>query len=175
ETRIAFAWPVKADRRRPWSNDVSSRPISAVDGNGPSDGRSATAPNAAIPLHAPSAPSDHAGSSWRHRTSGSSAVASRTISSRNALRSGGFAFPWKTFQVRTSTGRESRVRGVRVVLADPPAYTPPYDHELASALARAGAEVELVTAPIRIRDTPTPDGYRRSKFFYPRSSPLFRR
>ena len=64
---------------------------------------------------------------------------------------------------------------MRVVLADPPAFTPPYDHELAAALARAGAEVELVTAPFRFGETPAPDGYRRSEIFYPVSSRLFRR
>ncbi|HEX6700085.1 MAG TPA: glycosyltransferase [Gaiellaceae bacterium] len=64
---------------------------------------------------------------------------------------------------------------MRVVLADPPAFTPPYDHELAAALARAGAEVELVTAPFRFGEAPAPDGYRRSEVFYPLSSRLFRR
>ena len=49
---------------------------------------------------------------------------------------------------------------MRVVLADPPAYTPPYDHALAAALARAGAEVELLTSPFRYGETPAPDGYR---------------
>jgi glycosyltransferase involved in cell wall biosynthesis len=34
---------------------------------------------------------------------------------------------------------------MRVHLVDPAAYTPPYDHALAGALARAGAEVELIT------------------------------
>jgi glycosyltransferase involved in cell wall biosynthesis len=64
---------------------------------------------------------------------------------------------------------------VRVVLADPPAFTPPYDHELASALARAGAEVELVTSRFRFGDVPAPDGYRRTELFYPFSSRLFHR
>jgi len=32
---------------------------------------------------------------------------------------------------------------MRVRLVDPPAYTPPYDHALAAALARAGATVEI--------------------------------
>jgi glycosyltransferase involved in cell wall biosynthesis len=64
---------------------------------------------------------------------------------------------------------------VRVVLADPPAFTPPYDHELAAALARAGADVELVTAPFRFGEVPAPDGYRRAEVFYPLSSRLFRR
>lgn len=56
---------------------------------------------------------------------------------------------------------------MRVVLADPPAYTPPYDHELAAALARAGAEVTLVTAPFRFGERPTPDGYVLEERFYP--------
>ena len=64
---------------------------------------------------------------------------------------------------------------MRVLLADPPAFTPPYDHALASALARAGAEVELVTSPFRFGEAPAPDGYERSELFYPLSSKLFRR
>jgi len=64
---------------------------------------------------------------------------------------------------------------VRIVLADPPAFTPPYDHELAAALARAGAEVELVTSRFRFGDAPAPVGYSRRELFYPLSSHLFRR
>ena len=64
---------------------------------------------------------------------------------------------------------------MRVVVADPPAFTPPYDHALAAALARAGAEVELVTSRFRFGDVPQPDGYRRRELFYPLSSRLFRR
>ncbi len=64
---------------------------------------------------------------------------------------------------------------MRVLLADPPAFTPTYDHELAVALARAGAEVELVTSRFRFGDAPAPDGYARRELFYPLSSRLFRR
>jgi len=64
---------------------------------------------------------------------------------------------------------------VRVVLADPPAFTPQYDHALAAALARAGAEVELVTSRFRFAPLPAPDGYVRSEVFYPLTSRLFRR
>jgi glycosyltransferase involved in cell wall biosynthesis len=64
---------------------------------------------------------------------------------------------------------------VRVVLADPPSFTPQYDHELAAALARAGAEVELVTSRFRFGEAPTPDGYLRTEVFYPLTSRLFRR
>jgi glycosyltransferase involved in cell wall biosynthesis len=64
---------------------------------------------------------------------------------------------------------------MRVVLADPPAFTPAYDHELAAALARAGADVELVTSHFRFGDAPAPDGYVRSEPFYALSSRLFRR
>ena len=62
-----------------------------------------------------------------------------------------------------------------VVLADPPAFTPAYDHELAAALARRGVDVELVTSKFRFGETPEPDGYRRSRPFYPLSSRVFRR
>ncbi|MFL5963280.1 MAG: glycosyltransferase family 4 protein [Gaiellaceae bacterium] len=64
---------------------------------------------------------------------------------------------------------------MRVLLADPPAFTPWYDHELAAALARSGAEVELATSRFRFGDLPAPDGYRRSERFYPLSSRLFKR
>ncbi len=64
---------------------------------------------------------------------------------------------------------------MRVVIADPPAFTPAYDHELAAALARRTIDVELVTSRFRFGDTPTPVGYRRSEPFYPLSSRLFRR
>jgi glycosyltransferase involved in cell wall biosynthesis len=64
---------------------------------------------------------------------------------------------------------------MRVVLADPAAFTPAYDHELASALARDGAEVELVSSRFRFGEIPAPVGYRRSEPFYPLSSRVFRR
>jgi glycosyltransferase involved in cell wall biosynthesis len=64
---------------------------------------------------------------------------------------------------------------MRVLLADPPAFTPAYDHELAAALARAGAEVELVTSRFRFGDVAAPVGYRREELFYPLSSRLFGR
>ncbi|HYA08223.1 MAG TPA: glycosyltransferase family 4 protein, partial [Gaiellaceae bacterium] len=64
---------------------------------------------------------------------------------------------------------------MRVLLADPPAFTPPYDHELAAALAREGADVELVTSRFRFGTAPEPDGYRRRELFYPLSSRLFGR
>src|SRR5581483_9308794 len=62
-------------------------------------------------------------------------------------------------------GRSLRLH-MRVLLADPPAFTPTYDHELASALAAAGAEVELVTSRFRFGETPPVDGYVRSELFY---------
>jgi glycosyltransferase involved in cell wall biosynthesis len=64
---------------------------------------------------------------------------------------------------------------MEIVLADAPAFTPRYDHELAAALARAGADVELLTSRFRFGDAPRPDGYRRSESFYPLSSRLFQR
>jgi glycosyltransferase involved in cell wall biosynthesis len=59
---------------------------------------------------------------------------------------------------------------MRVVVADPPAYTPPYDRSLAAALARAGAEVEIVTSRFRFGDVAPAEGYRAREWFYPLSS-----
>ena len=61
---------------------------------------------------------------------------------------------------------------MRVVLADPPAYTPPYDRALAAALAAAGADVELVTSRFRFGEVAAPNGYRAREWFYPLSSRL---
>ena len=51
---------------------------------------------------------------------------------------------------------------VRVQLVDPPAYTPPYDHSLAAALARAGADVELLTSRWPYGAAPAQGGYARA-------------
>src|SRR5439155_7856563 len=171
--RIAFACPVKAERKRPWSSSVMSRPSSALDRNGPIRGRSVTSAMGVIPLQASSRSSDHRGSSCKQRTAGRSALASPTISLRNALLVGGCVFPWKRFQVRTS--RRSTVLPMRIVLADPPGFTPAYDHELAAGLAARGLDVELVTSRFRFGETPSPSGYRRSEPFYPLSSRVFHR
>lgn len=64
---------------------------------------------------------------------------------------------------------------MRVLLADPPAFTPWYDHELATALAHRGADVTLATSRFRFGEGPIPDGYRRREWSYPLSSRLFRR
>ena len=59
---------------------------------------------------------------------------------------------------------------MHVVLADPPAYTPPYDRSLAAALARAGADVELVTSRFRFGAVAAAEGYLAREWFYPVSS-----
>lgn len=59
---------------------------------------------------------------------------------------------------------------MRVVVADPPAYTPPYDRSLCAALARAGADVELVTSRFRFGAVAEPAGYTAKEWFYPLSS-----
>lgn len=58
---------------------------------------------------------------------------------------------------------------MRVQLVDPPAFTPPYDHALASALARGGAQVELITSRFAYGAVPNPDGYVRRELFYRRA------
>lgn len=59
---------------------------------------------------------------------------------------------------------------MRVQIVDPAAYTPPYDHALARALARAGAEVELVTCRFPYGSVPPAKGYEVTELFYRRSS-----
>ena len=59
---------------------------------------------------------------------------------------------------------------MRVHVVDPPAYTPPYDHALCSALARAGADVTLVTTRFAHGEVPRPEGYRRVEAFYSRGA-----
>jgi glycosyltransferase involved in cell wall biosynthesis len=53
-----------------------------------------------------------------------------------------------------------------VQLVDPSAFTPPYDHALAGALARAGAQVALVTSRFAYGDVPDPQGYALDERFY---------
>ena len=59
---------------------------------------------------------------------------------------------------------------MRVQLVDPSAFTPPYDRALAAALARAGAEVELVTTKFLYGEVPPADGFRVDERFYRRSA-----
>jgi glycosyltransferase involved in cell wall biosynthesis len=59
---------------------------------------------------------------------------------------------------------------MKVQLVDPPAFTPPYDRALAAALARAGAEVELLTSRFLYGPVPEADGYRVRECFYRRSA-----
>lgn len=59
---------------------------------------------------------------------------------------------------------------MRVALVDPFAYTPPYDHGLASALAHRGHDVTLLTSAFLHGDAPEPAGYDREEIFLPLSS-----
>lgn len=61
---------------------------------------------------------------------------------------------------------------MRVVLADPPSYTPPYDHALAAALARQGVDVSLLTSRFRFGAVPTAAGYTLDDRLYRLSSGL---
>ncbi|MFL5850946.1 MAG: glycosyltransferase family 4 protein [Solirubrobacteraceae bacterium] len=55
---------------------------------------------------------------------------------------------------------------MRVHLVDPSAFTPPYDRALAAALARAGAEVTLVTSRFAYGPVPRADDYAVDERFY---------
>ena len=64
---------------------------------------------------------------------------------------------------------------MRVGLVDPAAFTPPYDHALARALAATGVDVELVTSRFRFGTATAPEGYARRELFYPVSTRIFHR
>jgi len=55
---------------------------------------------------------------------------------------------------------------MRVQVVDPSAFTRPYDHALCTALALAGARVELVTSRFAFGQAPAPDGYVLRDHFY---------
>ena len=55
---------------------------------------------------------------------------------------------------------------MRVQVVDPSAFAPPYDHALCAALARAGADVELITSSFSYGPVPAPEGYARRERFY---------
>jgi glycosyltransferase involved in cell wall biosynthesis len=59
---------------------------------------------------------------------------------------------------------------MRVQLVDPSAFTPPYDRALAAALARTGAEVELLTSRFLYGPVPQRHGYRVRECFYRRTA-----
>jgi glycosyltransferase involved in cell wall biosynthesis len=59
---------------------------------------------------------------------------------------------------------------LRVSLVDPSAFTPPYDRSLAAALARAGADVELLTSRFVYGPVAAPSGYRVEELFYRRAN-----
>ena len=59
---------------------------------------------------------------------------------------------------------------MRVDVVDPSAFTPPYDHALCAALARAGAQVRLQTSRFAYGPVPAPAGYQRVERFYRRGS-----
>jgi glycosyltransferase involved in cell wall biosynthesis len=57
---------------------------------------------------------------------------------------------------------------VRVDVVDPSAYTPPYDHALCAALARAGTDVRLQTSRFGYGPVPAATAYERVERFYRR-------
>jgi len=61
---------------------------------------------------------------------------------------------------------------MRVQIVDPAAQTPPFDRSLAAGLARAGADVELVTSHFVHGPVAAPEGYEVSEPFYRRSARL---
>jgi glycosyltransferase involved in cell wall biosynthesis len=59
---------------------------------------------------------------------------------------------------------------MKVQILDPSAFTPPYDRALGAALARGGAQVELLTSEFLYGPVPPAEGYRVEERFYRRSA-----
>ena len=55
---------------------------------------------------------------------------------------------------------------MNIHMLDPSAFTPAYDHALCAALARAGAQVDLITSRFAYAEAPAPDGYAVREHFY---------
>ena len=158
-TRIAFACPARPERKNPWWARVTHFDT----GPGQSGGR-VTASKRRIPDQSSIRGSAHTGTSWRQTTSGPSPrdeLDHPAQVARLPRRIGvavehvpGADDELHRFSGRRGYGYRRRSAPMHVVLADPPAFTPPYDHELASALGHAGATVELVTSPFRFGARP---------------------
>ena len=95
---------------------------------------------------------------------------SRRVGALDRLQAGEQELP--AVRVHYAVGELHRPKSsrMRVQIVDPPAYTPPYDRSLCAALARAGAEVELVTSRFAHGPVPAAEGYRVSESFYRRSA-----
>ena len=150
--RIAFAWPVTPSGRQPWlyrgqrrrrATARTARPLRdrARDGH-PAPAWSGRAPRPAPP------------GGRRRRVVGGGELDHLARGARAARRQG--------VAVEEVPGADEhgspRLAYVACAssLADPPAFTPQYDHELAAALARAGADVELATSRFRFGERPAP-------------------
>ena len=149
---IAFAWPVTTDRRRPWCSSVIELSERGADQPRPCRDRAdrrhpAPAPRGArAPRRAPPAGRARPGAS-------AVAKANHLLEVRLPLRRHGVAVKEVPRADEERHARSLRLQ-MRVLLADPPAFTPTYDHELAASLARAGADVELVTSRFRFGEVP---------------------
>src|SRR4051794_32027440 len=114
---------------------------------------------------APADPSVEALSSTRTSVSNGSASRSAAIASRQRTSSSRCSVFTTQKDTSTATGLLLSP-AVRVDVVDPSAYTPPYDHALCAALARAGARVRLVTSAFSHGAVPRAEGYEVSERFY---------
>ena len=142
-----MAWPARPERKSPLlqPRDHAAEPACRA--------ARVASPRAARSCRssAESRDSAQSGTSCRQSTSGRSAAASRIICSQVAAAAGRRGVAVEEVPA-ARRARALAYEPMRVVVADPPAFTPPYDHALAAALARAGADVELVTSRFRFGD-----------------------
>src|SRR3954470_9076258 len=114
---------------------------------------------------APAEPSFEALSSTSTSVANGSAARSAAIASRQRTSSSRCSVFTTQKETSTATGLLLSP-AVRVDVVDPSAYTPPYDHALCAALARAGARVRLVTSAFTHGAVPRAEGYEVAERFY---------
>src|SRR3954447_14789985 len=113
----------------------------------------------------PAEPSVEALSSTSTSVSNGSAARSAAIASRQRTSSSRCSVFTTQKETSTATGLLLSP-AVRVDVVDPSAYTPPSDHALCAALARAGARVRLMTSAFVHGGVPRADGYAVDERFY---------
>ena len=116
---------------------------------------------------APAEPSFEALSRTSTSVANGSASRSAAIASRQRTSSSRCSVFTTQKETSTATGRLLSP-AVRVDVVDPSAYTPPYDHALCAALARAGARATLVTSAFVHGDVPRAGGLRGRRALLPR-------
>src|SRR5512132_3315116 len=163
-------------RRRSWTSRLTSFPSESMTENDTLAGFDRSKPTVVTSRKPSPFGENELGVAAKRRTSGNSPLSrwvakkapmvARTISAK-AARTRGLPMAGETVVGGRAPARLAQnVVRMRVQIVDPRGDVTPYDHALSGALARRGAEVELVTSRFVYGPTPELDGYAVSERFY---------